>query len=49
MGTAIQLHMLAEPSETNYSATGLEALGVVWALHHFRAYLLGHKCIIYVT
>ena len=34
-------------SETNYSATELEALGVVWALRHFRAYLLGHKCIIY--
>ena len=33
--------------ETNYSATELEALGVMWALHHFKAYLLGHKCIIY--
>ena len=34
-------------SESNYSATELEAVGVVWALHHFWAYLIGQKCIIY--
>ena len=33
--------------EANYGATELEALGVVWSLRHFRAYLLGHKCIVY--
>ena len=31
-------------SEKNYGITDLEALGVVWALRHFRAYLLGHQC-----
>ena len=36
---------LSKP-ETNYGATELEALGVVWSLCHFRA-LLGHKCIVY--
>ena len=30
--------------EKNY---GLEALGVVWALRHFRVYLWGHKTIVY--
>ena len=34
-------------SETNYGTTELEALGVVWALRHFRTYLLGHKCMVY--
>ena len=24
----------------------MEALGVVWALRHFRAYLLGHACVV---
>ena len=33
--------------EANYRAIELEALCVVWFLHHFRAYLLGHKCIVY--
>ena len=27
--------------------TELEALGVVWGAKHFRAYLYGHKCIVY--
>ena len=37
---------LSKP-EANYEATELEALGVVWSLRHFRAYLLGHKRIVY--
>ena len=32
--------------EKNYGITDLEALGVVWALRHFRAYLLGHACVV---
>ena len=32
--------------EANYGATELEELGVMWSLRHFRAYLLGHKCIV---
>ena len=38
-----QLH----DGEKNYGATELETLGIVWALKHFRHYLLGHKCILY--
>ena len=34
-------------TEQNYGITELEALGVVWAAKHFRAYLYGHKCIVY--
>ena len=30
-----------------YGITELEALSVVWALRHFRAYLWGHKTIVY--
>lgn len=33
-------------SERNYDVTQLEALGVVWAVKHFRHYLYGHKCVI---
>ena len=33
--------------ECNYGATELEALGVVWAVKHFRSYLYGHRCDVY--
>lgn len=32
------------PHERNYGSTELEALGVVWAVRHFRQYLYGHTC-----
>ena len=31
-------------AEANYPSSELEALGVVWATHHFHHYLYGHKC-----
>ena len=33
--------------ERNYSIPELEALGVVWAVKHFRHFLYGHKCVVY--
>ena len=33
--------------ESNYGVTELEALGVVWAVKHFRSYLYGHRCDVY--
>ena len=31
------------PSEKNYSTTELEALGVIWAIEHFKPYLWGRE------
>ena len=31
-----------QPHDRNYGVTELEALGVVWAVRHFRHYLYGH-------
>ena len=33
--------------ECNYGITELEALGVVWAVKHFRPYLYAHSCDVY--
>ena len=33
--------------EQNYGVTELEALGVVWAVRHFRHYLYGYHCDVY--
>ena len=33
--------------EKNYCSSELEALGVVWAVKHFRPYLYGHTCQLY--
>ena len=33
--------------EKNYGISELEALGVVWAVKHFRPYIYGHHCVVY--
>ena len=33
--------------ECNYGVTELEALGVVWAIRHFRHYIYGSRCDVY--
>ena len=48
-----QVHPIAYAScsllkhECNYAITELETLTLVWSMKHFRAYLLGHKCVVY--
>ena len=48
-----QVHPIAYASHTllaheqNYSISEREALGVVWAVKHFRHFLYGHKCEVY--
>ena len=37
-----------QPHECNYAATEMEALGVVWAVHHFQQYLYGHRCHVHI-
>ena len=34
-----------QPNERNYCISELETLALVWAVKHFRAYLLGHRCV----
>ena len=36
-----------QPHERNYGISELEALGVVWAVRHFRHYVYGQKCTVY--
>ena len=33
--------------EKNYGISELEALGVVWAIKHFRPYIYGHHCVVF--
>ena len=35
------------PPEKKYGVTELETLAVVWAVHHYHAYLYGHDVIVY--
>ncbi len=34
--------------EANYGITELEGLGVIWAVKHFRPYLYGHTCHVFM-
>ena len=38
-----------QPHEKNYGVTELEALGVVWAVKHFKHYLYGQECAVYTV
>ena len=40
-------NLLSSHHERNYGVTELEALGVVWAVKHFRHYLYGNRCDVY--
>ena len=48
-----QLHPVAYASRSinkhkkQYGVTELEALGVIWAVKHFRSYQIGQKCRVY--
>ena len=33
--------------ERNYAITELETLALVWSVKHFRAYIMGHRCMLY--
>jgi len=32
--------------EKNYPITELETLGLMWAVQYFKAYFLGHHCVV---
>ena len=36
-----------QPAERNYEISELETLGLVWAVKHFRPYILGYPCTVY--
>ena len=38
-----------QQQEKKYGATELEALGVVWAVKHFRHYIYGHHCHVFTN
>ena len=48
-----QIHPIAyasrilDPHERNYGISELETLGLVWAVRHFRPYILGHHTVVY--
>ena len=37
-----------QPHERNFGITELEALSVVWNVKHFRQYLYGHRCHVFI-
>ena len=50
-----KLHTIAYANRTlnkceqKYGITEMETLGVVWAARHFRAYLCGHQCTLFIN
>lgn len=48
-----QVHPIAyasrtlDPHERNYGISELETLALVWAVHYFRPYILGHRTTVY--